>query len=111
MKNGLCWGAILLMLLMAAPAFAHDHYDADCCGGEDCRSVFPGEIEEVPGGWRVVRTGEIINERSEMRRPDGSVAPMVRPSRDGAFHICQYDDVRTFSPIKRTRCLYVPLGV
>lgn len=74
-------------------------YDSGCCGGDDCRRAYPDEVQFVDGGYYVTTSKQFF----------GFDAVEVHQSRDGYFHVCQFnaaDYVQTLV----TRCLYVPPG-
>lgn len=80
---------VLLALLLATPALAHDHWinqphikdpltGAHCCSAhKDCNPVKIGGVREVAGGFFVATTGEVI--------PHGRV---LWESRDGSWWQC-----------------------
>lgn len=93
-RTCLCLAAALAL---AAPAAAHQapagwSYDRECCSDMDCRPIADDAVVRVPGGWRIVATGQII--------PDNA----VKHSPDEHFHRCSAygrEDTHTY-------CLYVP---
>lgn len=91
---------LIIALLFAAPAFAHDAplgwaYGAECCSMTDCWQEKDGAIQETPNGYRVVLTGELI----------GYGDTRIKPSKDQFFHRC----TATADPRARLSiCLYVP---
>lgn len=84
----------LLGWLLLSPVQAHEWYEPACCGGHDCHPVEADEVKQFDDGsygWSTFKfsTG------------------MVRPSRDGKYHVCVGTDEGGF-PIF-PRCIYVPL--
>ena len=73
---------LLVWLFTASGASSHEWYDKDCCSGDDCRPVKPGEVEAyddgVCVGYRHVQTGK--------KWCRGSTN--LRVSKDGGDHIC-----------------------
>src|SRR3954467_220920 len=93
-RAGLCIAAVIVF---AAPCRAHQavggwSYDRECCNGSDCRPTRDDAVVRVPGGWRIVATGQVFLDNS------------VKHSPDGHFHRCSaYGREET-----HTYCLYVP---
>lgn len=84
----LCW-----IVLTPSPARPHSWYPSECCSGTDCREAQDGEVVPVPGGWKIVPTGEFFPHNK------------VRWSPDGRIHRC----LRNPSDIKsETLCVFVP---
>ena len=91
---------VLIALLFAAPAFAHDApfgwaYGAECCSMRDCWQEKDGAIEETRHGYRVVLTGELIAYGDKR----------IKRSKDQFFHRCTAAAVPT---ARQSICLYVP---
>jgi hypothetical protein len=99
--------ALIAVLLLCAPASAHENYPPECCGGGpngDCEPVF-GEAVTSPQG---------AHDRSDyhrflVRNPnDGTVheytipAAMGRPSMDERYHACW----PKYAPAPR--CFFIP---
>lgn len=89
---------LLVLVLSWISAQAHDapsgwKYPTDCCNGGDCMLV---HVQELPGGYYIEETGELIEYRSLK----------IRPSGDSDFHIC--GGIKDGK--KWTRCLYVTGG-
>lgn len=82
----------------AQTASAHDWYPHDCCSGHDCYPVDAEEIEVLPNGWRIIRTGETVPFGQTTKRP------WERESMDGQFHRCSLGG----DPDAETLCLFVP---
>ncbi len=88
-----------ILLSLASPVSAHEaksgwRYPYACCSDRDCREVKDAAISEIPDGYRIQVTGEVLA-YSDKR---------VRNSPDGVFHWCSVagkDDSRTI-------CLFVP---
>ena len=70
-------------------------YGWECCSGMDCSVSGDGTISEMPEGYRVELTGEII--------PYGD--KRIKRSRDEFFHRCTPGGIAT---APRSICLYVP---
>lgn len=93
-RAALCLAAALAF---PGPAGAHQApsgwtYDSECCGGSDCRPIQDDAVVRVPGGWRIVATGQVFTDDA------------VKHSPDGHFHRCSAygrEDTHTY-------CLYVP---
>lgn len=70
-------------------------YGFECCSALDCSQSSPADVSEVPEGYRINRTGEVVP-YSDSR---------VKRSKDEYFHRCTHqanpDDPRSI-------CLYVP---
>jgi hypothetical protein len=91
---------LIIALLFAAPAFAHDAplgwaYGAECCSMRDCWQEKDGAIEETPNGYRVVLTGELIAYGDKR----------IKKSKDEFFHRCT---AAAYPTARRSICLYVP---
>jgi hypothetical protein len=91
---------LIIALLFAAPAFAHDAplgwaYGAECCSMTDCWQEKDGAILETPNGYRVITTGELIAYGDSR----------IKPSKDQFFHRCT---VGADPKARRSICLYVP---
>jgi hypothetical protein len=70
-------------------------YGYECCSGVDCSVSGDNAISEMPEGYRVELTGEII--------PYGD--KRIKRSRDEFFHRCTPGGIAT---APRSICLYVP---
>lgn len=91
--------AVLLTILTAVPAAAHDApkgwtYPYACCSGYDCREVTAKSISERPEGYVIAGTGEIVGYRDKR----------LRDSPDGEYHWCSVAGKND----GRTICLFVP---
>jgi hypothetical protein len=82
---------------LSGPSQSHDWYPADCCSGFDCYAIDETDVEVTDRGWRIVRTGEVI-EYGQVSRPS------ERESQDGQFHRCSVGG----DPDADTLCLFVP---
>jgi hypothetical protein len=103
-------GATALVIACFGEARAHGWYtgkhDPDttisCCGGTDCKEVADAEVDEVPGGYRYIPTGEFI----PMSR--------VQQSEDWRFHRCEFLASFTYRGEQmekgKTRCFFAPPG-
>lgn len=68
---------LLLALLLAGPAVAHDWYPPDCCSSTDCRPRACEVLaEQRDGGVLDVEFGQTYTRQQ------------VRPSQDGKCHVC-----------------------
>ena len=99
-------GAAFALGLMVVIAKAHEAQDVsgqplgwlygyECCSGVDCSVSGDKAISEIPEGYRVELTGEVI--------PYGD--KRIKQSRDEFFHRCTPGGVAT---APRSICLYVP---
>lgn len=70
--------------------------NAWCCNEQDCHQLVEADIVPVPGGYRVVETGEIIPK-----------ARVIWRSPDGHWWRCAYE---AGDRKGMTRCLIGPLG-
>jgi hypothetical protein len=97
--------AILIALLTAAPAAAHDakptpaqpngwKYPFSCCSNYDCREIRNQAVLEGPNGYVIKLTGELIQSQDTR----------IKFSPDGQFHHCTVAG----EPKGRTICLFVP---
>ena len=68
---------LILAMLIATPALAHDWYPPGCCGGQDCRPVTCTDVEIAPDG-------------SATYKPEGAHFEKghVQISQDGQCHVC-----------------------
>lgn len=92
MVRPLAW-LIVLLVLGASPAHAHDWYPVSCCSDKDCRPLLEesGEtVTELREGWRLW-DGRVI------------ARGLARLSPDQHFHICE-------SPAKTILCFFAPPG-
>lgn len=89
-----------LVMLLIADASAHIaplgwSYPTSCCSGFDCREETDAAVRELPEGFRVMSTGEMISYTD--RR--------VRESPDGRWHLCwsgaRFDEGRIL-------CIFAP---
>lgn len=98
--------AIIVYVVSTIPTIAHDapkgwSYDAGCCSGLDCREIGGPtsnkdlKVNEVPGGFQISTTSEIIPWNS----------PKIRQSKDDGYHWCS---TGAGSDTGNTICLYVP---
>jgi len=89
----------LPLTLLASSAFAHDApsgwtYPPECCSSIDCREVKESEIREVPGGYYVEKSQEMISYKSYK----------AKDSLDGKYHLCTeggVDGAKVF-------CIFIP---
>lgn len=90
--------AILALLALTGPAFAHSWYPFECCSEKDCFPVPVSDVRVVPGGW-TLSDGTMI-EHAE-----------ARPSPDGQFHVCRRQDGT--GPLirmhKKPACFWAPI--
>ncbi len=90
---------ILLFALLAGPALAHSWYPHECCSDRDCHPVPVEHVKTVVGGWLL---------------KDGTFIPFGdgRPSPDGRYHICRYDDGRgaMIRMPGKPACFWAPMG-
>jgi hypothetical protein len=88
--------ALLLFLVLAGPAQAHDFYSATCCHGNsvggDCGPVPDAEVKFTAGGWLFIPTGDVTPFAKAQTSPDGR------------FHVCLPKMQRP-----HVRCFYAPL--
>lgn len=96
--------AVLTMGLTAAPAAAHDWYDAVCCSGEDCAELSFDAVGQTTEGYVLSiepQSHPTVNGGGQTWKvPYGS--SRIRPSQDGNFHAC------VLKKSQRLACLYVP---
>jgi len=80
-------------------AAAHSWYPHECCSDRDCYPVPVKQIDMVSGGWLV-----------EGR--DFIPYAQARPSPDGQFHICRYEDGKggLISQPGKPACFWAPMG-
>ena len=113
--RGPALAALTLSALLAAgggTAAAHDFYSNTsdpqtrlaCCGGDDCAPIRSRDVEERPGGFRYLPTGEFIPYRRVQRSPDWS------------FHRCVYRQTISQGAGRlyrsgETRCFFAPPGL
>ncbi|WP_244468046.1 hypothetical protein [Nitratireductor soli] len=93
------FGASLLTVAFPALAVAHEaksgwRYPYACCSDNDCREVKDAAISEIPEGYLVKVTGEVV----------GYGDKRVKDSPDGVFHWCSIAGKND----SRTICLFVP---
>ncbi|EKF16843.1 hypothetical protein [Nitratireductor pacificus] len=92
-------GVSVLVGVFPVISLAHEaksgwRYPYACCSDNDCREIKDAAISEVPDGYLIKVTGEVVS-YSDKR---------VKNSPDGVFHWCSVagkDDSRTI-------CLFVP---
>jgi hypothetical protein len=85
---------VLSLVLLIHQAPAGWAYPLACCSNNDCRQVVSQAIGEVPDGYLVRTTGELLHYGDKR----------LRPSPDGDFHWCSAAGSNT----GRTICLFVP---
>jgi hypothetical protein len=82
-------GLVLLSLMRAAPASAHDWYPIECCHGMDCAPVDRAELQE--GSTLVVTskhgTGIVPAAMPRRESKDNRMHVCMRPSTDGKMRI------------------------
>lgn len=91
--------AALFLLAGCAGALAHSWYPAECCSERDCYPIEVHDVKAVTGGWLVERSTFITYAEA-------------RPSPDGKFHICRYQDGKG-ALIKmpgKPACFWAPMG-
>jgi hypothetical protein len=100
--------ALTILLLMTAPALAHEWYsekrdpvysNQSCCGGEDCAQLVltPGVLAAEERGYRI----RLTLQQARRINPN-AIAPIdalvpwsrVQPSMDGNYHICIMPSLR-----------------
>lgn len=97
---------LIAVICLAWPAHAHDAlpskqqplgwtYGWECCNMMDCFQEVTSNIEELPEGYRVVSTGEIILYQDKR----------IKRSKDEFFHRCSHGGAKD-DP--KSICLYVP---
>ena len=107
--------ALTIGAILAAgggPAASHDWYSSTsdpqtrlaCCGGDDCAPIRSRDVEEQPGGFRYLPTGEFIPFRRFQRSPDWN------------FHRCVYRQTISQGAGRlyrsgETRCFFAPPGL
>jgi hypothetical protein len=90
---------ILTMIAGCLPTFAHNaptgwSYPMNCCSGVDCREVKSSWVKELPTGYEIIKTHELILFHDKR----------LKDSPDGEYHWCStqgHDDGRTI-------CLFIP---
>lgn len=102
---------ISLMMLIAVPAFAHDHWinqggyhnkqGAWCCGTNDCHIEQAIHLSRPLSGWVLKNGGSFIPERE------------VLPSEDGQIWVCRIpqpepNSTSVLGDSKDVRCVFVP---
>ena len=104
------------VILLAHRVLAQEHddtvphwYESDCCSGEDCRKLAPGEYKMVDGVWylRNVARGRDCGWQTFSKPRMSNGASRVRPSRDFAMHGCFQMSGTGCTPL----CAYVGGGV
>lgn len=86
----------LIIGLVADKAQAHSWYEPECCSGKDCREVSDEQITFNSDGSYTYDGLKFTKD-------------MVRPSRDGKFHVCIYGwGGEDGSMHRRPTCLYEP---
>lgn len=76
--------ALLLLLLAAAPARAHDWYPPLCCSGRDCHPTGAAEGAREPAATWDGDTLRLHDGKTYARRT-------LRVSPDGLLHVCRRD--------------------
>lgn len=91
--------ALALVLASVMPAVAHSWYPHDCCSDRDCYPVPVSDVKTVPGGW-------LVEGKTFVGYAD------ARPSPDGKFHICRYQDGKAgvIRPVNQPFCFWAPQG-
>ena len=89
----------LLVLILPATALAHSWYPYECCSDRDCYPVAIEQVTSTQGGW-MLKDGTFIGHRE------------ARPSPDGRFHICRYEDGKgkMISIPGKPACFWAPIG-
>ena len=95
---------VLALLLLAAPAAAHEWYEAQCCGGRDCEATSFCTYQDQ-------RTGKAIEGIMVEGECAAIVWALVRPVSppDGEPHVCiakSYDVAG--HEHQHPRCIYLP---
>lgn len=90
---------ILFISLIGSYASAHNAptgwaYPAACCSGVDCREVKSSSIKELPQGYEIMQTGELVKFHDTR----------LKSSPDGEYHWCSAGGTDQ----GRTICLFVP---
>ncbi|HWV83037.1 MAG TPA: hypothetical protein VNZ50_16520 [Hyphomicrobiaceae bacterium] len=87
--------AILLALMVPAPASAHDWYPIECCSGLDCAPVDQAEFQ---GGDTLIVTS---------KHGTGIVPASMarRESRDNRMHVCMR---KSWDGQMRVICVFLP---
>jgi formylmethanofuran dehydrogenase subunit D len=83
---------LLLLLVTATPALAHDWYPIECCHGMDCAPVERVEMQD--GATLVVTskhgTGVVPQTMPRRESQDGKMHVCMRPSGAGMRIICVF---------------------
>jgi len=87
--------AIFIIGAVLNLAWAHSWYDHECCSDNDCRPVSSEDVVETETGWKHLPTGTVFTRE------------MVKPSRDGNFHVCIGN--RSWD-LGRPYCIYILQG-
>lgn len=104
--------ATIAVLMMSAPAVAHEFYDGECCDGRDCQPYRGEVVVNSEGYWipefKILVPYKPIRARREGEHPDAARdgAKYNVPGDDEfAYHLCEY-------PIASgtVRCFYVRPG-
>jgi hypothetical protein len=104
-------GSVILagVIFMARSAFPQDEYHGlqradgmNCCGGNDCRPLKPGELRQTNDEWEVLYKEKWI--------PVLPIAILKNESWDGRDHACIADYTQTGGGIS-VRCLVLDLRV
>ena len=89
----------LAFALIAAPAMAHDWYEAECCNMQDCEPIPANQVTRTPEGWRM---------------PNGYILPYgagrKTPAQASGFHWCRWhrEGRPLVQPHGKPVCIYVP---
>lgn len=91
---------IILLWFVVDRVWAHEaptgwKYPLVCCSNQDCKQISDKYIKELPTGYELTITGEVV----------GFTDRRVKHSPDGFFHICQQSG--DFDK-GRILCIFVP---
>lgn len=87
--------AVLLALIMPAPAGAHDWYPIECCSGFDCAPVDQAELRE----------GDTLVVTSKHGTGIVPAAMTRRESKDHRMHVCMR---QSWDGQMRVICVFLP---
>jgi hypothetical protein len=102
---------LAVLTLGSTAAFAHgdaswimtDPATRHCCGRDDCGPDIESLVQVIPGGWRILDTGQIF-----LRSTPENIFPSV----DKSFWTCREhkapDDLFPYTHDRWVRCLFVP---
>ena len=79
--------ALIVWLILATGAEAHDWYEPVCCSDTDCAPIPDSAVREGPNGYEVtLQPGQ----HPMVKEPLSYVVPYdkVRQSPDGKYHAC-----------------------